>query len=76
MIKGMSYEEKVNLLKDITRREPNYYIDGYVEMFYERYKLIAKIKEVVGAEGVKRLYDLVNEETYELMRILNHLEEN
>ena len=64
------------MLKTITRRDMDYYIDGYEEMFYERYLFIKAIKEIFGVDGIKRLYDLVNEETYELMRILNHLEEN
>lgn len=69
-------KDKENLLKEITRRDKNYYIDGYVEMFYERYLFIKKIKAVFGIKGIEMLFDLVNSETYELMNILNYLKEN
>lgn len=71
----MKYEDKVNLLKTITRRDMDYYIDGYEEMFYERYLFIKAIKEIFGVDGIKRLYDLVNEETYELMNLLDYFAE-
>lgn len=70
----MRYEDKAKLLKEVTRRDADYYIDGYVDVFYERYELVKSIKEAVGAEGIKMLFDLVNSETYELMNLLEYLE--
>ena len=68
--------EKIELLEKVTRRKADYYIKGYEDTFYQHYKLIEDIKAALGEESMRKLYDLVNEETYELMRILNHLEEN
>lgn len=68
-------KSKIELLEKVTGRKSNYYVEGYEDAFYQHYKLIADIKEALGTESMKKLYDLVNEETYELMNILNYLKE-
>ena len=62
-------------MEKILNRTESYYIPEYKGIFEQELKLIEKIKSAITGEEFEVLYRMINEEEYELYKIIKYLRE-
>lgn len=62
------------LLEDVLKRPSDYYIPEYEEIFKNEYEVIGKIKDFLTDQEFEVLYRMIEEEEYELYKLIKYFQ--
>lgn len=62
------------LLEDVLKRPSDYYIPEYEEIFKNEYEVIGKIKDFLTNQEFEVLYRMIEEEEYELCKLIKYFQ--